>query len=200
VEGVKIVSRFWAVLLVFVTGGAGVNATREIVPVAESDSTILPVTKGVAATRDDISVVVAYLKDVKALDGFGVMIVNETSHWISFKKEECVLIQSGEVRRPLDDPQVAARLGGSYKPKMPEGLAGDISEWRRDVNSRVSRGFKVSDEDKTLSIISGTRETVYLYFNTREDTAPIELIIPNIYNEATKQRTRFSFKFVVEKK
>jgi hypothetical protein len=198
-KGVSTVGRFWIVLLIVLTGCGGLHATRDILPVAEPDVTVLPRTKGAAATKDNISVIVVPLQDVKELDGFGIMIVNESSHWVSFKKEDFMLIQSGEVRYPVSDTQVYTRLGGGYKPTMPSGLNVDIFEWRPSVNERSSRGLGSVDKEKTLSIISSAKEKLFLYFKTRDDMAPLQFIIPNIYNEATKQRTRFSFRFTVEK-
>lgn len=191
-------SRFWVVLLVVLTGCGGLRATRDILPVAGPDVTVLPRTKGVAATKDNISIAVVPLQDVKELDGFGVMIVNESSHWISFKKEDFMLIQSGEARYPVSDTQVYSRLGSGYKPSMPGGLSVDIFEWRPSVNERSSRGLGSVDKEKTLSIIGGAKERIFLFFKTRDDTAPMQFIVTNIYNETTKQRTRFSFKFTVE--
>jgi hypothetical protein len=64
----------------------------------------------------------------------------------------------------------------------------------------VSRGFQIVDEEKKLSVMGGTKEKIFLYFKTRDDTSPMQLIIPSVYNEATKQRLRFSFGFVIEEK
>ena len=193
-------SRTWVVILIVLAGCGGLSVTRDILPGAGPDVTVLPRTRGVAATKDNISVVVVPLQDVKELDGFGVLIVNESSHWISFKKEDFMLIQSGEARYPVSDTQVLTRLGGGYKPSMPGDLSIDISlEWdRQDVNMMRSRGLQIVDEDKKLSVMRGTKEKIFVYFKTRDDMAPMQFIIPNIYNEATKQRTRFSFKFTVK--
>jgi phage-related protein len=192
--------KFWVALLIVLAGCGGLYATRDILPVAGPDVTILPRARGVAATKDNISIVVVPLQDVKELDGFGILIVNESSHWISFKKEDFMLIpEGGEARHPVSDSQVYARLGAGYKPSMPNGLNVDIYEWRPNVNSRDSRGLQVVDKDEKLSIMGGTKEKIFLYFRTQEGTAPMRFMIPNIYNEATKQRTLFSFKFAVEK-
>lgn len=193
--------RFWVVFLILLVGCGGLRATRDISPVAGSDVTVLPQTKGLAATKDDISVVVVPLHDVKELDGFGVLIVNESSHWISFKKEDFMLIQGGEARYPVSDTQVFTRLGGGYKPSMPGELSTDISvAWdRQDINMMRSRGLQIMDEDKKISVMGGTKEKIFVYFKTRDDTSPMQFIIPSIYNEATNQRTRFSFGFTVGK-
>ena len=192
--------RFWVVmLLIFLAGCSGMHATRNILPVAETDVTILPRAKGVATTKDNISIAVVPLQDVKELDGFGLMIVNESSNWISFKKEDFILIQSGEVRTPVSDTQVTTRLGSSYKRSMPGGINVDLFEWRQSINSRRSRGLRIMDDEKRISIIGGAKEKLFLYFKTRDDTAPMQLIITNIQNESTKKRTRFSFKFEIEK-
>ena len=177
----------------------GLHTTRDILPVAESDVTVLPRVKGLATTKDDISIVVVPLQDVKELDAFGILIVNETSNWIYFKKEDCMLIQSGEVRYPVSDNQVITRLGGGYKPTMPSGLSVDIFDWRQSVNMRNSRGLRIVDEDKSMSVMGNAKEKLFLYFKTRDDDAPMQFIINNIYNKARDRRTRFSFKFSVQK-
>ncbi len=198
-------SRSWVIPLVtllVILAGCGLNATRTILPVAGPDVTFLPRTKGVAANRDNISVVVVPLPDVKEVDGFGILIVNETTHWISLEKKDCILIQDGKVKQPMSRIQISARLGGSYKASMPNDLSMDLYQWRRSINLRSSsrsRKLKIMDEDEKISIIGGTKETIYLYFITQGNEAPMQLIIPGIYNEATGQRTRFSFSFTIEK-
>ena len=198
-------SRSWVIPLVtllVILAGCGLNATRTILPVAGPEMVFLPRTKGIAANKDNISVVVVPLPDVKEVDGFGVLIVNETTHWISLEKKDCILIQGGEVKQPMSKTQVSARLGGSYKASMPNDLSMDIYGWRRSINLRSSsrsRKLKIMDEDEKISIIGGTKETIYLYFSTQGNEAPMQLIIPGIYNEATGQRTRFSFSFTIEK-
>ncbi|MFC1718965.1 hypothetical protein ACFL6S_35265 [Candidatus Poribacteria bacterium] len=197
-------SRAWAVYLItilLILAGCGLNATRTIVPVPEPDLTILLRTKGIAATKGEISIAVVPLPDVKELDGFGILIANESKHWISFEKKDCVLIQGGEARQPMSKSQTVSRLGGSYKASMPNELSADIYRWRQSVNLMRKRAREMDSiiEDKEISVMGGTKETVYFYFSTQGNMAPMQFIIPNIYNEATGQRTRFSFKFNVEK-
>lgn len=196
-------SKFWlitVVCLLIVLVGCGLNVTRNIVPVVETGVTMLPRTKGLAASRDGVSLIVLPLQDVKELDGFGVVVVNETPNWVSFKKEDFILIQDGKGRRPLTDNQVNNRLGSAYKPKLPDEINVDIFEWRRDVNVITTRDLNIIDEDKKISVMSGTKDKFFIYFTTLDSIAPMQLIISNIYNETTKQRTRFSFKFTIEKK
>ena len=196
--------RYWAIspaVFLVILAGCGLNATRTITPVAEADITIMQRTKGIAANKDSISVVVVPLADVKELDGFGVLIVNETTHWVSLEKKNCILIQGGEVRQPMTKEQSSARLGSNYKASLPKDLSIDISAWRRSINLRRSRSreMKIFDEDEKISIMGGTKEVIYLYFSTQGNEAPMQLILPNVYNEATGTRTRFSFKFTIEK-
>lgn len=199
------------VILVTYFGCGAIRSTRELEPVPSIDSVILKRTKAIATTKDNISVIVVYLQETKELDGFGIMIVNETPNQISFTKEECMLVQGGKVLNPLSDSKAYARLGVGYKPKLPNELNADIYEWRKDINLKKSRqskavDSKVMDKDKDgdpiikISLFPGTKETVYVFFNTQGNKAPMQLIIPNIYNEATKQRTTFSFQFKVKEK
>ena len=199
-------NKLWAILLVSVllAGCGALNATRNIVPVPDDTMTVLKRTKGVALEKNKIVVAVVPLADVKELDGFGIMIVNETPNWLSIRREECMLIQDGKISYPIDNDKALSRLGAGYKPKMPAELNADIYEWRRDINTISSRGSntntKVVDEDKKISIITGSRETIYLYFSNQGNKAPIQIILPNIFNEATKEKTSFSFKFEIAKK
>jgi len=198
------VSKLWIILLVsaLVAGCSALNAARNINPVPSEDITILRRTKGAASEKNNIIVAVVPLSDVKELDAFGVMIVNETPNWLSVREEECMLVQDGKVTYPLDKTKALSRLGMGYKPKMPGELNADIYEWRRDINTISSRNVnnRVVDEDKKISIIKGSKETIYLYFSTQGNTAPMQIIIPNIFNEATKEKTSFSFKFEIAKK
>ena len=201
-------NKLWAILLVsaLFAGCGALNATRNIIPIPDESMTVLRRTKGVALEKNNIVVAVVPLPDVKELDGFGIMIVNETPNWLSIKREECMLIQDGKITYPLDNEKALSRLGAVYKPKMPGDLSADIYEWRRDINTISSRSSsnakvtKVVDEDKKISIITGSKETIYLYFNNQGNTAPIQIILPNIFNEATKEKTSFSFKFEIAKK
>jgi len=193
---------WWAILVIFLAGCSGLNATRNIIPVAESESTILPRSKGLASAKDNICIVVVPIQDAKEMDAFGVVIVNETSHWVSFKKEDFILIQSGEATKAATPSQVKTRMGGTYTPRIPEMLNMDIFDWRPSINERTSRNISKNiseaENDMKISIIGGTKEKFYLYFKTRDDIAPMQLIIPNVQNEATQKRTRFSFKFNIE--
>lgn len=201
---VGIVNRTWMASLItilFILAGCGLNATRTILPVSEPDLTFLLRAKGIAAVKDKIAIAVVPLPDVKELDGFGILIANESKNWISFEKKDCVLIQGGEAQQPMTRSQVVSRLGGSYKARMPNDLSADIYRWRQGINLMRKRAREIDAiiEDKKISIMGGTKETIYFYFSTQGNMAPMQLIIPNIYNEATGQRTRFSFKFSVEK-
>lgn len=191
--------KFWIVLLIIVLAGCGLRATRDILPVADPDVVVLPRVKGVATTKGNVSVVVVPLPDVKELDAFGVIIANESSNLLTFSKEDCMLIQSGEVRRPLTDAQVYKRLGSSYKPSMPSGLNTDIYGWRQSVNLRSSRGLENMDKEKRLSIMGNAKEKIFLFYKTANDTSPMQFRIQNIRNEATDQRIWVSFKFTVQK-
>lgn len=192
--------KIWPIILATLLIGCGLNTTRNINPLPEPDVPLLPQSKGLAANKDNVSIVVVPMQSVKELDAFGVMIINESSNWISIRKEDCILIQGGEARYPLDDKQINARMGSGYKPSMPEQLKVDVFYWRPSVNSLNSRDLKIIDEDKKISIMGGTKETIFLHYKTTDSIAPMQLIIPSIYNETTKQRTRFSFSFNVEKK
>ena len=111
-------SRAWAASLIavlLILSGCGLNVTRTILPVPEPDLTFLIRTKGLAAVKDNIAIVVVPLPDVKELDGFGIIVANESKNWVSFKKEDCVLIQDGKAIKPLTKSQSSARLGSGYK-------------------------------------------------------------------------------------
>ncbi|MGB9595300.1 MAG: hypothetical protein ACPL7B_03375 [Candidatus Poribacteria bacterium] len=196
-------NKIWAIFIIsiLIAGCGALNASRNINPIPDENVTILKRTKGVATEKNNIIVAVVPLQDVKELDGFGVIIVNKTPNWISIRKEECMLVQDGKVIYPLDQNKALARLGAGYKPKMPNELNADIYEWRKEINTiKSSANTKVVDEDKKISIITGSKETLYLYFNTQGNTSPMQIILPNIFNESTKEKTSFSFRFEITKK
>jgi hypothetical protein len=196
---VRIVRKFWIILLI-ILAGCGLRATRDILPVPNPDVIVLPRVKGIAATKESISIAVVPLPDVKELDAFGVIIANESPNMLTFSKEDCMLIQSGQVRYPLTDNQVYKRLGSSYQPSMPSGLNMDIYAWRQSVNLRSSRGLEgMIKEEKRLSIMGNAKEKIFLFFKTQDDMTPLQFRIQNIQNETTGQRTWFSFKFNIEK-
>jgi hypothetical protein len=176
------------------------SATRSIIPEPDQDLSILPRTNSVATNKNGISVVVVPLESIKELDAFGVVIANETSHWLSFKMDDFMLIQGGEARTPLSDTQVKSRLGGGYEPTMPEGINMDIFDWRRSLNSMKSNGLSIVDNEKNISIMGRAKEKLFVFFRTQDSALPMQFIIANIYNEATGQRTRFSFTFNIEKR
>jgi len=196
------VNKLWAILLlsIFLMGCGGFRSTRTFIPLPNEDMTVLTATKGLVTTKNNISVAAVPLQDVKELDGFGIVIINDTQSWISVKQEECMMIQDGKVAYPLETDKALARLGTGYKLKMPNEFNADIFEWRKDINNRSSKSTKVVDEDKKISILTGSKDTIYLFFSTQGNMAPIQLIIPNIYNGTTKERTNFSFKFEIQKK
>lgn len=195
-------NKLWAILLlsIFLMGCGGFRSTRTFIPLPNEDMTVLTATKGLVTTKNNISVAAVPLQDVKELDGFGIVIINDTQSWISVKQEECMMIQDGKVAYPLETDKALARLGTGYKLKMPNEFNADIFEWRKDINNRSSKSTKVVDEDKKISILTGSKDTIYLFFSTQGNMAPIQLIIPNIYNGTTKERTNFSFKFEIQKK
>jgi hypothetical protein len=196
------VNKLWAIFWVsiFIVGCGGFRSTRNIVPLPNEDMTILKQSNGVAMTKNGISIAVAPIQDVKELDAFGVLIVNDTPNWISVKQEECMIVQDGKAVYPMETATALARLGSGYKQKMPNTFIADVFDWRKDINNKSSKGSKVVDEDKKVSIVTGSKSTIYLYFSTQGSNAPMQLIVPNVYNETTKERTSFSFKFEIQKK
>ena len=87
-----------------------------IVPVFDPDAHIMPQTGTVGYVKNGITAMAVPLNDVKAVDAFGVIIYNRTNHWISFKKEDCQMLDgTGNVTKTIDKSQESFYLKKEFQ-------------------------------------------------------------------------------------
>jgi hypothetical protein len=175
--------------------------TTKITPVPQPDSTWLYESSAIAAFKEGIAVLAVPLNDVKEVDAFAVIVVNQTDHWVSFYKKECVLLdQGGGHAKPLEKSQLSVYLKKNFEPRLPLSLSSEVFRWKRDIVLKGDTGpIPVEDVDKT-SVLPGRRSQFYLYFKKQSLSSPLlTLIIPNIKNETTSDKTTFTFRFEIKK-
>ena len=175
--------------------------THKILPAIDQDATIFPQTGAVASLKSGLVVLAVPLNDVSAVDAFGIIIVNETSNWVSLYKNKCVLLdQDGSTFNPLSKSEENFHLGKSFKPKLPPEFKMELFAWRHGIVGRGSiQGMPLEDIQKTL-VMPGSKRQFFLYFKKRSvKSSRLTLIIPNVYNEVTDEKNTFAFKFEVHK-
>ncbi len=191
----------FSIFTLFMIVGCASFQTRTIVPAIDQGATIFPKTGAVASTKSGLVVLSVPLNDVKEVDAFGVIIVNETQNWVSFYKNKCVLLdQNGSTFNPLSKSEEHFHLGKRFKPKMPPEFKMELFSWRHGIVGRGSiPGMPLEDLQKTL-VMPGSKRQFFLYFKKRSvQSSRLTLIIPNVYNEVSDEKTTFAFKFDVQK-
>ena len=185
----------------FIIVGCASFQTRKIIPAIDQGATIFPKTGAVVSTKSGLVVLAVPLNDVKEVDAFGAIIVNETSNWVSFYKNKCVLLDSsGSTFNPLSKSEEHFHLGRNFKPKMPPEFKMELFAWRHGIIGRGSiPAMPLEDLQKTL-VMPGSKRQFFLYFKKRSvESSRLTLIIPNVYNEVSDEKTTFAFKFDVQK-
>jgi len=189
------------IFVIFTTINCGSFKTIKIVPVVGPEVQIFPRTDAAGIVKDGLIAIVVPLNDVKEVDAFGVIIVNNTDHMIHFKKNKCVLLdQGGSSSNPIPKKQESLYLNKNFKPKLPLTFKEDIFNWKHgSVWVGDSGGIPLNDVEKT-QILPKLKRQFFLYFRKRSVSASrLTLIIPNVYNEMEGKKTTFLFKFEVQK-
>ena len=189
------------ILILLTTINCGCFKTIKIVPVVDPKAQIFPRTDAVGIIKDGIIAITVPLNDVKEVDAFGVIIVNNTDHMIHFEKNNCVLLdQSGESSNPIPKSQENLYLNKNFKPKMPLNFKEDLFNWKHgSLWVGNSGGLPFNDIEKT-QIMPKLKRQFFLYFRKRSvNSSGLTLIIPNVYNEMEGKKTSFLFKFEVQR-
>jgi len=189
------------IFILFTTVNCGGFKSVKLVPVTDPKVNIFPRTNSVGIVKDGIIVLAVPLNDVKEVDAFAIIIVNDTGHWIHLYKNKCVLLdQSGSFSKPIPKSQESLYLSKGFKPKLPLGFKEDVFNWKHgavwvgDVG-----GLPLNDIEKT-QVMPKMKQQFFLYFRKRSiSSSRLTLIIPNVYNETEGKKTTFAFKFEVQK-
>ena len=191
----------FSIFILFMIIGCASLQTTKIIPTIDQDATIFPKTDSVASIKSGLVVLAVPLNNVKEVDAFGIIIVNETSNWVSFYKNKCVLLdQNGLTFNPLSKSEELFHLGKDFKPQMPPEFKMELFSWRHGIVGQGSiPAMPLEDLQKTL-VMPGSKRQFYLYFKKRSiKSSRLTLIIPNVYNEVSDEKTTFAFKFEVQK-
>ena len=172
-----------------------------IIPTFDPEATILPRTGTVVYEKNGITAMAVPLNDVKAVDAFGILIYNNTDHFISFKQKNCwMLDQSGNKTQPIDKSQRSFFLGKNFKPKLPPEFPADVFRLNRAI--RVQGGSAVlprEDVEKT-TVMPKYHYQFFLYFRKRSvKSSHLRLIVPKVLREFDDTETTFVFRFEVKK-
>lgn len=175
--------------------------TVRIVPVFDPEATILQQSGGIIHVKNGITAIVVPLNDVKAVDAFGVVLYNDTNHFISFKQEDCwMLDQAQNKTKVLDRSEHSFFLGNNFKPKMPPGFPVEVFRWNKSLRMDGPPVALPQEDIKTTTIMPKRRVQFYLYFRKRSiKSSQLRIIIPKVYSEFDDVETPFVFKFEVIK-
>ncbi len=172
-----------------------------IVPVFDPDATIMPRTGTVIYVKNGIVAMAVPLNDEKNVDAFAILLHNKTAHWISFKKNECrMLDQAKNIIKPLDKSQESFYFKKNYKPKLPPEFAADVFRWDKTIRVQGdAAALPTADSEKT-TVMPMRQATFYLYFRKRSTKSKnLRIIIPGVTSEFNDQQTTFVFKFRVQR-
>ena len=175
--------------------------TTRIVPSVEQSATILPQSGAIAQTKNGIVAIATALNDVRQVNAFVLVIMNETEHWVSFQESQCVLLDhSGKSYTPLSDKQRKLYLPKGYKPSLPQPLGAELFRWKQGRKVITGQGVLPREDLLRTSVMPGRQAQAYLYFKLPpEDLSTLRLIVPHIRNEVTLEETTTVFKFEVVK-
>ncbi len=172
-----------------------------IVPVFDPDATITPQTGTVIYVENGIVAMAVPLHDVKNVNAFGILIYNRTDHWISFKREDCKMLDhSGNIIKQLDKAQQALHLSRNFKPKLPPEFVADVFRYDKTIRIQGDAAVLPTEDLKKTNIMPKNLTRFYLYFPKRSARSTnLRIIVPGVTSEFNDQQTTFVFKFKVQR-
>ncbi len=172
-----------------------------IVPVFDPDAHIMPQTGTVGYVKNGITAMAVPLNDVKAVDAFGVIIYNRTNHWISFKKEDCQMLDgTGNVTKTIDKSQESFYLKKNFKPKLPPEFGAEVFRWDKTIRVQGAPAVLPRQDLERTTVMPGQHAKFFLYFRKRSiNYSNLRIIVPRITSDFNEQQTTFVFKFRVQR-
>ena len=172
-----------------------------IVPVFDPDAHIMPQTGTVGYVKNGITAMVVPLNDVKAVDAFGVIIYNRTNHWISFKKEDCQMLDgTGSVTKTIDKSQESFYLKKNFRPKLPPEFGAEVFRWDKTIRVQGAPAVLPREDLERTTVMPGQHTRFFLYFRKRSiNYSNLRIIVPRITSDFNEQQTTFVFKFKVQR-
>lgn len=172
-----------------------------IVPVFDPDAHIMPQTGTVGYVKNGITAMVVPLNDVKAVDAFGVIIYNRTNHWISFKKEDCQMLDgTGNVTKTIDKSQESFYLKKNFRPKLPPEFGAEVFRWDKTIRVQGTPAVLPRADLERTTVMPGQHTRFFLYFRKRSiNYSNLRIIVPRVTSDFNEQQTTFVFKFRVQR-
>jgi hypothetical protein len=172
-----------------------------IIPVFDPEATLLPQSGTVIYEKNGITAMAVPLNDVKAVDAFGILIYNNTDHFISFKKKDCwMLDQSGDETRPIDKSQETFFLGKNFRPKLPPEFGADVFRWNPALRIEGDHAVLPRADAEKTTVMPKHRTQFFLYFRKRSiKSSHLRVIVPKVRTEFDDTESTFVFRFQVHK-
>lgn len=189
------------ILTLFVHLSCSALQTVRIIPVFDPEATILPQSGTVIYEKNGITAMAVPLNDVKAVDAFGILIYNNTNHFISFKKKDCwMLDQAGDETRPIDKSQETFFLGKNFRPKLPPEFGADVFRWNPTLRTQGDLAVLPREDIEKTTVMPKRRTQFFLYFRKRSiKSSHLRVIVPKVRTEYDDTESTFVFKFQTDK-
>ncbi len=169
------------------------------VPVFDPDATITPQSGAVIYEKNGIVAIAVPLNDVKNIDAFAILLYNKTNHWISYKKEDCQMLdQSGNITKQIDKSQESFYV--KKKPKLPPEFAAEVFRYDKTIRVQGDHAVLPTEDLKKTNIMPKHRSIFRVYFPKRSSKSNnLRIIVPGVTSEFNNQQSTFVFKFRVQR-
>lgn len=174
---------------------------ERIVPVFDPNAIITPQTGTVIYKKNGIIAMAVPLHEVKNLDAFAILISNRTDHWITYKREDCQLLdQTGIMVNQVDKSLLPFHLSRNFKPKLPPEFAADVFRYDKTIRIQGDAAVLPTDDYKKTNVMPKNNSLFYLYFPKRSTKSNnLRIIVPGVTSDFNDQQTSFVFKFRVQR-
>ncbi len=169
------------------------------VPVFDPNATITPQSGAVIYEKNGIVAIAVPLNDVKNIDAFAIILYNKTNHWISYKKEDCKMLdQSGNITKQIDKSQESFYV--KKKPKLPPEFNADVFRYDKAIRIQGDHAVLPTEDFKKTTIMPKHRSDFMVYFPKRSSKSnDLRIIVPGVTSEFNNQQSTFVFKFRVQR-
>lgn len=169
------------------------------VPVFDPNATIAPQSGAVIYEKNGIVAIAVPLNDVKNIDAFAILIHNNTNHWISYKKDDCQMLdQSGNITKQIDKSQESFYV--KKKPQLPPEFAADVFRYDKTIRVQGDHAVLPTEDFKKTTIMPNQRSVFRVYFPKRSSKSnDLRIIVPGVTSEFNNQQSTFVFKFRVQR-
>ena len=193
--------KFIVIFICLVLLSCSAFQTVRILPVFDPEATILPQSAAVIHEKNGITAMAVPLNDVKAVDAFGIVIYNNTDHFVSFKQKDCwMLDQARHKTKTIDRSQHTFYLGKNFKPKLPPEFPVEVFRYNKTLRMQGPPVPLPQEDIEKTTIMPKRRAQFFLYFRKKSiSSTSLRVIVPKIRSDYDDTETTFVFKFEVRK-